>query len=129
MPASPGESLSRRERQIMDVLYRLEEATVSEVVDGLDDAPSYSAVRTTLGVLREKGQVRHRTDGRRFVYAPVVPRAKARRAALSRVVTTFFDGAADDAVAALLELKGAKLTAEELERIARMIDAARKRGR
>ena len=122
-------TLSRRERQIMDVLYQRGRATVSEVLDGLDDPPSYSAVRTTLGILEEKGVVRHDRDGRRFVYRPTVPRSRARQNALRRVLATFFDDSMEGAVSALLELKSADLSPEELERIRAMIDAARKEGR
>lgn len=121
--------LSRRERQIMDVVYRIGEGTVSEVLSGLSDPPSYSAIRATMGVLEDKGLLRHRRDGRRFVYSPTLSRRKARRSALEHVLTTFFDGSAEGAVAALLELQSANLTEEELNRIHEMIEQAKKEGR
>lgn len=122
-------ALSRRERQIMDALYRRGRATVSDVLEELTDPPSYSAVRTTLGVLEDKGAVRHVRDGRRFVYLPTVPRERARRNALRRLLNTFFDDSMEGAVSALLELKSADLSEAELARIQRLIDEARKEGR
>ena len=129
MARSKDEKLSRRERQIMNVLFRRNEATVSEVLSDLPDPPSYSAVRATLGVLEEKGHVRHRKDGRRFVYAPTVTRNRAQQSALRHVLATFFDDSPEGAVAALLELKSDELTPETLDRLKNMIDEAKKEGR
>ena len=121
--------LSRRERQIMDVLYRQGEATAAEVQEQIADPPSYSAVRATLRILEEKGHVSHRRDGRRYVFAPTVPPTRARRSALTRLVETFFAGSAEQAVAALLDMSASRLTDEELDRLAERIDQARKEGR
>lgn len=120
--------LSRRERQIMDVIYRRGRATAAEVLDDLPDPPSYSAVRAMLRLLEEKGHVRHEQDGPRYVFLPIVARDRARQSALSHVVRTFFDGSATEAVAALLN-DGAKLSHDELDRLAAMIDKAREEGR
>jgi predicted transcriptional regulator len=121
--------LSRRERQIMDFLYRVGSATAAEVLDGIPDPPGYSAVRAMLRTLEEKGVVRHREEGPRYVYEPTVARETARRSALSHMVQTFFDGSATQAVAALLDLEGRRLTREEVDRLARLIDQSRKEGR
>lgn len=121
-------ALSRRERQIMDILFRLGRATAAEVMDALPGNSSYSTVRTQLRVLEEKGHVRHDADGVRFVYMPAVARHTARKSALRHVVETFFDGSAEKAVAALLGGEGAKLTDEQIDRIAEMIAKARKEG-
>lgn len=121
--AIPG--LSRRERQIMDVLYRLGRATAAEVLAGLSGAPSYSTVRTQLRVLEEKGHVRHEEEGLRYVYLPVVPRHAARRTALRHLVDTFFDGSAANLVTALLGSDASRLSDEELDRIAESVKAAR----
>jgi BlaI family penicillinase repressor len=121
--------LSRRERQIMDVLYARGRATAQEVLEALPDPPSYSAVRALLRVLEDKGHVSHGHDGPRYVFAPVVAREKARRSALRRVLDTFFDGSAEQAVAALLDLQSSKLDPEELDRLAKLIAKARKEGR
>ena len=125
---NPG-NLSRRERQIMDVLYARGRATAQEVLDALPDPPSYSAVRALLRVLEDKGHVSHEHDGPRYVFAPVVAREKARRSALRRVLDTFFDGSAEQAMAALLDLQSSKLDPEELDRLAKLIAKARKEGR
>lgn len=121
--------LSRRERQIMDVVYGRGEATAAQVQEGIPDAPGYSAVRAMLRVLEEKGHLDHRQDGPRYVYFPTTPRDEARESALRRVLRTFFDGSAEKAVAALLELSADDLTAGELERLERMIEKARREGR
>ena len=120
--------LSRRERQIMDVIYRRGRATAAEVLDDLPDPPSYSAVRAMLRLLEEKGHLRHEQDGPRYVFLPIVARDRARQSALSHVIRTFFDGSATEAVAALLN-DGAKLSNAELDRLAEMIDKAREEGR
>jgi predicted transcriptional regulator len=114
-------SLSRRERQIMDILYRQGRATAAEVMAALPGDPTYSTVRTQLRVLEEKGHVRHEEQGLRYVYSPAVPRTAARKSALRHLVETFFDGSAERAVAALLGGEGARLTDEELDRIAAMV--------
>jgi len=121
--------LTRRERQIMDVIYARGRATVAEVLEGIADPPSYSSVRALLRLLEEKGQLRHEEAGPRYVYIPTVPREKARRSALRNVLTTFFDGSTEDAVAALLDLPDTRRNAAGLERIARLVDDARKEGR
>lgn len=121
-------TLARRERQIMDILFRRGRATAAEVMDELPGTPSYSTVRTQLRVLEEKGHVRHEDDGVRFVYMPAVARHAARKSALRHVVDTFFDGSAEKAVAALLGGEGARLTGEQIDRIAEMIAKARKEG-
>ena len=123
------DKLSRRERQIMDVVFRVGEATVSEVRAQLPDPPSYSAVRATMGVLEDKGLLRHRKDGRRFVYVPTQSRDKARTSALQHLVNTFFDGSAEGAVATLLKLQSSELTPEALDRLRQMIEDAEKEGR
>lgn len=123
-PKEPG--LARRERQIMDILYRRGRATANEVMDDLSGNPSYSTVRTQLRVMEEKGHVRHEEEGLRYVYSPAVPRHAARKSALRHLVETFFDGSAEKTVAALLGAEGARMSDEELDRIAELIDKARK---
>ena len=118
--------LSRRERQIMDILYRRRSATVGEVLAGLAGEPSYSTVRAQLRVLEEKGHVRHEERGLRYVYEPIVPRDAARRSALKHLVDTFFEGSAEKVVAALLG-DTARLSQDELDRLSEMIAKARKR--
>src|ERR671919_243911 len=121
-------SLSRRERQIMDILYRRARATANEVMAELPGNTSYSTVRTQLRVLEEKGHVRHEEEGLRYVYMPAVPRRAARKSALKHLVDTFFDGSAENAVAALLGGEGARVSEEELERIAALVAKAKKGG-
>jgi predicted transcriptional regulator len=121
-------TLSRRERQIMDVLYRRGRATAADVMEDLSGDPHYSTVRTQLRVLEEKGHVRHEEEGLRFVYMPAVPRHAARKSALRHLVQTFFDGSTEKAVAALLGREGSRLSDEELDRIADLIAKARKEG-
>jgi len=123
MTAAPA-GLSRRERQIMDVIYRRGRATAAEVLDDIPDPPSYSAVRAMLRLLEEKGHVRHEQDGPRYVFLPIVARDRARQLALTHLVRTFFDGSATDAVAALLT-DGAKLSNDDLDRLAAIIGKAR----
>ncbi len=120
-------ALTRREREIMDILYRRGKATAHEVLEELADPPSYSAVRTLLRLLEERGHVKHTVDGQRYVYAPAVARSDARRSALSHVVKTFFAGSVEQAVTALVDRS--KLSAEELDRLAEIIERARKEGR
>jgi predicted transcriptional regulator len=122
-----NDPLSRRERQILDILYAKNSATAAEVKDALPDPPSYSAVRALLRILEEKGHARHKTDGTRYVYLPSIPRESARHSALSRIVQTFFDGSAAQAAAALVD--SGSLSDEELTRLSEMIERARKEGR
>jgi BlaI family penicillinase repressor len=119
-------TLSRRERQIMDVLYKLDRASVAEVLHKLTDKPSYSTVRAQLRVLEEKGHVRHEEYGLRYVYVPTVPLDIARRSALRHLVETFFDGSAENVVAALLGGQVSRISREELNRIARIINQDRR---
>jgi BlaI family transcriptional regulator, penicillinase repressor len=125
----PGVKLTRRERQIMDILYRDGEGTVGDVVAQLPDPPSYSAVRATMNVLEEKGHIRHRQDGPRYVYLPAVPRERARNAALSHLLQTFFDGSAESAVVALLQMTDSQLSPTDFERLADQVRKARQEGR
>ena len=128
--AKPGSSdLSRRERQIMDVIWRRGRATVADVRREMSDAPSYSAVRTLLGLLELKGHLRHEADGPRYVYLPTADREKAQRTALRHMVRTFFDGSAERAMAALLDLSDSKLSPEEIQRLTRLLEQARSQGR
>jgi len=120
--------LSRRERQIMDVIYRHGKVTAAEVLAELPDPPGYSAVRAMLRLLEEKGHIRHEQDGPRYVYMPTVNRDKARRSAMRHLVRTFFDGSTEDAVAALLQ-NDAGISEDELERLSQLIDGAKKEGR
>ena len=120
--------LTRRERQIMDILFRRGRATAAEVMAELPGEPSYSTVRTQLRVLEEKGHARHEEDGVRFIYMPAVARHAARKSALRHLVETFFDGSSEKAVAALLGGEGSKLSDEQLDRIADLIAKARKEG-
>ena len=121
--------LSRRERQIMDFLFQRGKASVGEVLDGIPDPPGYSAVRATLRTLEQKGRVSHEEDGRAYIYRPTLRRDAARKSALTHVVKTFFDNSAEQALAALLELKGTKLSEAELERVSRLVENAKKEGR
>ena len=125
---SPLSALTRRERHIMDILFRLGRATAEEVMHAMPGEPSYSTVRTQLRVLEEKGHVRHEEEGRRYIYMPAVARATARRSALRHVVDTFFDGSVEKVVAALLGGDAAKLSDEELARIEEMVRAAKPPG-
>ncbi len=129
MAVSPHIDLSRRERQIMDVIYASGSATVREVMDRIPDPPSYSAVRAMLRVLEEKGHLRHEQDGPRYTYLPVVPHEQARDSAMKQMLRTFFDGSAERAVAALLDMSGTDLSPSEWDRLADMIKQARKEGR
>jgi len=120
--------LSRRERQILDILYERGEATAADVQIALPEPPSYSAVRALLRILEEKGHVRHKQDGPRYIYLPTVARDNAKRSALHHVLKTFFDGSAEQAISALLDESSSKLSSAELDRLARLIDTARKSG-
>jgi len=121
--------LGRRERQILDTVYRRGRASVAEVRDELPDPPSYSAVRGMLNLLKDKGHLRTETDGLRYVYVPVVEAADARRSALAHVVRTFFAGSTAEAASALFELSDGKLSREELAQLARLVNQAIKEGR
>ena len=126
---STAGSLSRRERQIMDILYQRGKASASEVRGAMEAAPGYSAVRAMLRVLEEKGHVRHQAEGLKYVYVPVVARDKAKRSAVKHVMETFFNGSAEQIVAALLDVSSTRLTREELDRMSEMIEAAKKEGK
>ena len=119
--------LSRRERQILDILYARGVASVADVQESLPDPPSYSAVRALLRILEEKGHARHETRGQRYLYLPMVPRESARTSALSRIVKTFFDGSAAQAAAALVD--SGSLSEDELNKLSSLIERARKEGR
>lgn len=122
--------LSRRERQIMEIVYRLGEATAAQIHEQIEDPPSYSAIRALLRILVEKQHLQHRADGPRYVYAPVVSRSKARSAALAGIVDNFFEGSAVRAAAALLgSSHGKKLTKGELDELSALIESARRQGR
>lgn len=125
-PSRKPVALSRRERQIMDILYRLERASVGQVLAKLNDKLSYSTVRAQLRVLEEKGHVRHEEHGLRYVYIPAIPRDVARRSALRHLVETFFEGSTEKVVAALLGGDVARISPEELERISRLISKVRR---
>jgi BlaI family penicillinase repressor len=130
MSASRGQAvLTKRERQIMDALYRLGKATAAEVLEALPGAPSYSTVRTQLRTLETKGHVRHEEHGLRYIYIPTVPRHAARKSALKHLVDTFFDGSNAKVVAALLGGEGSRLADEDLERIADLVKTARRESR
>ena len=123
------QGLSRRERQIMDILYRSGKASASDVLNAMPDPPSYSAVRAMLRVLEEKGHVKHQEEGLKYVFTPVVAREKAKRSAVKHVMETFFNGSAEQIVAALLDVSSTKLTRGELDRMAEMIEKAKKEGK
>ena len=122
------EKLSRRDRQIMDIVYRRGEATAQQILDDMSDPPSYSAIRALLRILVDKNHLQHREDGPRYIYSPILSRQTARARALAQVVNTFFDGSAMKAASALLGSSQRKLTKSELDELSVMIDAARKRG-
>jgi predicted transcriptional regulator len=128
MRSRDEETLSRRERQIMDVIYAMGEATATEVADSLPDPPTKTAVRTMLRILEQKGHLSHRQDGMAFVYRASRPRARAGRSALERVLRTFFDGSLEKAVAAHLGDEATGISTEELDRLAELIEQARKKG-
>jgi BlaI family penicillinase repressor len=123
------DGLSRRERQIMDILYQRGKSSATEVREAMPDAPSYSAVRAMLRVLEDKGHVRHQAEGLKYVYLPTVTREKAKRSAVKHLLDTFFHDSPEQVVAALLDVSSTRMTQEELNRMAEMIDKARKEGR
>ena len=130
MPDQPiDRQLSRRERQIMDVLFQMEEATAAEVQQRLPEAPSYSAVRAMLRILEDKGHVRHHEDGPRYVYRPVVARDAASKTAVSHLLRTFFDGSVEAAMTALLDATDRKLSRAEVDRLSSLIEERRREGR
>ena len=129
MPPEDLTGLSRRERQIMDFLFQRGRATVAEVMDGLPDPPSYSAVRAMLRTLEQKGRVAHEEDGRAYVYRPTLRKDAARRSALSHLLKTFFDGSTEHAVAALLDLNAPRMSEAELDRVAELVEQAKREGR
>lgn len=124
-----SEGLSRREREMMNIIFRQGKATATDVLEALAEPPSYSAVRATLRVLEQKGHLRHQHDGTRYVYIPTVNREKARISALDHLLTTFFEGSAASVVATLLEQSKDQMTPDELDRLSSLIDQARKEGR
>jgi predicted transcriptional regulator len=128
MHTAQHRDLSRRERQILDILYERGQATAADVQAALPEPPSYSAVRALLRILEDKGHVSHQQDGPRYVYLPTVARDNAKRSALHHVIKTFFDNSAEQAISALLDEGSSKLSAAELDRLARLIDTARKSG-
>jgi BlaI family penicillinase repressor len=124
-----SQHLSRRERQIMDILYQRGKSSASEVREAMPNAPSYSAVRAMLRILEEKGHVKHRSEGLRYVYVPTVAHDKAKRSAVKHLLDTFFTDSPQDVVAALLDVSSSKVTKEELDRMAEMIEKARQEGK
>jgi len=121
--------LARRERQIMDLIYRLGRASAADVADGLSDPPSYSTIRALLRVLETKGHLKHEIAGPRYVYVPIVPRERARESALRQIVNTFFDGSSAAAAAALLDLSDTRMDQTELKRLAGLVAQAKREGR
>ncbi len=123
------DGLSRRERQIMDILYQRGKASATDVREAMPDAPSYSAVRAMMRVLEEKGHVKHQAEGLKYVYVPVVTRDKAKRSAVKHLLDTFFSDSPEQVVAALLDVSSTRLTQDELDRMAQLIERAKKEGR
>ena len=128
MKRPPHHELSRRERQIIDILYAQGRATAAEVQAALPDPPSYSAVRALLRILEDKGHIRHDQDGPRYVYLPTLARDSAKRSAMRHMLRTFFDGSAEQAISALLDDSSTRLSDAELDRLARLIEQARRNG-
>ena len=126
--AAQHHDLSRRERQIIDALYKLGRASAADIRAEMPSPPSYSAVRSLLRILEEKGHVRHEQDGPRYVYVPVVARDSAKRSAMRHLLQTFFDGSTSQAMSALLDVSSSRLDEAELDRLKRLIDQARKQG-
>ena len=123
------ETLSRREREMMNIIFARGQATATEVLEALADPPSYSAVRATLRILEQKGHLKHHHDGTRYVYIPTLNREKVRLSALDQLLTTFFDGSAANVVATLIEKQKGNMTDDELDRLSSLIEQARKEGR
>jgi BlaI family transcriptional regulator, penicillinase repressor len=128
-PKPPDRNLSRRERQMMDILYRRGRATAAEIHEALPDPPSYSAVRAKLRVLEEKGHIRHEAQATRYIYSPVVTRDRAKESALRHLVSTFFDNSAEQAITALLALRPGTFSREKLDELSKAIETAKKEGR
>lgn len=126
---SKGEGLSRRERQILDLLYRLGRASAADIREELPDPPTYTAVRTHLGILQEKGHVRYESDGTRYIYEPVVPRDEMAKSVIDGVLKTFFGGSIERVVSTLIDSEESAVTQEQLDRLAQIIEEARKEGR
>jgi len=126
---SRPEALSRRERQILDILYQRGKSSASEVREAMSDAPSYSAVRALLRILEEKGHIRHQAEGLKYVYLPTVAAEKAKRSAVKHLLETFFKDSPEQVVAALLDVSSTRLTSEELDRMAQMIERAKREGK
>ena len=129
MTRQPHNNLSRRERQIIDILYAQGRGTAAEVQAALPEPPSYSAVRAMLRILEDKGHVTHQQDGPRYVYVPTLPREDAQESALQRMMSTFFDGSPSKAVAAILDMSEAELSDNEIEQMAKLVEQARRRGK
>lgn len=123
------ETLSRREREMMNIIFARGQATATEVLEAMAEPPSYSAVRATLRILEQKGHLKHQHDGTRYVYLPTLNREKVRLSALDQLLTTFFDGSAANVVATLIEKQKGNLTHDELDRLSSLIEQARKEGR
>jgi predicted transcriptional regulator len=128
-PMKTDKSLSRRERQIMDIVYEIKEASAQQVMERLPDAPGYSAVRALLRVLENKGHLDHRQDGPRYVYLPRLPKDKARRSELRHLLRTFFDDSTEDAVATLLDISEDRLSEEDYRKLEALIQKSRDEGR
>lgn len=126
---TPASGFSRREREIMEALYRVGRASAAEIREQLADPPSTTAIRTHLTILEKKGHVGHASDGTRYIYAPLVAREQMGRRALDALLRTFFDNSMERAVAAMLTRRDAQLPRDDLDRLARLIDKARKEGR
>jgi predicted transcriptional regulator len=124
-----AEGLSRRERQILDTIYRLGKASAAEIREALPDPPTYTAVRTHLGILQEKGHVKFESDGTRYIYEPVVPREEMAKSVMNGVLQTFFGGSIERVVSTLIDSEESAITPEQLDRIAQIIEEARKEGR
>jgi predicted transcriptional regulator len=129
MAENISDNLSRRERQIMDIIYRLGEATVNDVLENMSDPPSYSAVRAFLRILEKKNYLRHKQDGPRYLYRPVVSRDKVGQSVLNGLLKNFFDGSREKMITALLDVPSSELSKRELERLSKLIKQARKEGR
>ncbi len=129
MPAKSEVHLSRRERQIMDIIYARGRASIWQVHETMPDAPSYSAVRALMRILEEKGHLKHKAEGIKYIYQPTRSRKAASRSAVRRLLRTFFDGSTEQALAALLEVSASGATPEELDRLAKLIAKAKKEGR
>jgi len=128
MAKNSHKHLSRREREIMDIIYKRGQATATEVMEAMDTPPSYSAVRALLRILEEKGSLRHQQEGQKYIFLPTVTREKAKQSAMKRMLHVFFNDSTEAAVAALLDVSQTKLTDEEWDRLSLLIDEAKKRG-